>query len=478
MTVRVRFAPSPTGYLHVGGARTALFNWLLARREGGTFILRIEDTDASRSTDAMTRGILDAMTWMGLDWDEGPVHQSRRLDRYREASARLVENGRAYYCFCSPEELAVRREARRAPGTEWKYDRACLALAPEEARQRVDSGEAAAVRFRVPEGSTRFEDAVFGPLEKSNLELEDFVLVRSTGRPTYQLGVVVDDIEMRMTHVVRGADHISNTPKQLLLYDALGAAPPVFAHVPLILGPDRSRLSKRHGATSVLAYRDQGVLPEAFINFLAMLGWSDGTDREIFDRTALINAFSLGGISKSNAVFDPDKLAWFSGQHINRLPVADLLVRLRPVMEGAGVWEDRFSDRDREWIERLVELIRPRFRSLVGLGAEVRVYSGDEVAYEEAAIARFLKDPKLFEYIPKLADMLERLDRFDLESTETAVRSLAGGLGVQAGLLINAARVALTGKAVAPGIFDVMVALGREKTVDRLRVLAGKVPRS
>ena len=467
MSVRVRFAPSPTGYLHVGGARTALFNWLLARKMGGVFILRIEDTDSERSTEEMSRSIVEAMEWMGLDWDEGPFRQSERLERYRSLGRQLVEAGHAYYCFCSPEDLAARREAGKAR-TEWKYDRTCLPLPREDAETRVQAGEAAAIRFRVPEGTRGFEDAVFGTIEKNNAELDDFVLVRANGQPTYQLSVVADDIEMRVSHVVRGADHIANTPKQLLLYQAFRHEPPVFAHVPLILGPDKSRLSKRHGATSVLAYRDQGVLPEAFTNFLVLLGWSDGTDRELFDRNELIDAFSLGAIARSNAVFDADKLSWFSGQHIKSLPIADLVNRLRPAMEAAGAWEDRFAGPDREWLEKLFELIRPRYRSLDTLAAEVGTYSGDGVDCEQAAIDRFLKEPRLADYLPRLAQVLEGLDPFDLDTTEAALRGLAEKLGVKAGLLINAARVVLTGKAVAPGIFEVMVILGRRKTVQRL----------
>lgn len=467
MSVRVRFAPSPTGYLHVGGARTALFNWLLARKMGGTFILRIEDTDSKRSTEELSRNIIEALEWMGLDWDQGPFRQSEGLDRYRALGRQLLESGHAYYCFCSPGDLAASREARKARN-EWKYERTCLSLRPEDAERRVRAGEAAAIRFRVPEGTAGFDDAVFGKIAKHNTELEDFVLVRADGQPTYQLSVVADDIEMGVSHVVRGADHIANTPKQLLLYEAFRHAPPVFAHVPLILGVDKSRLSKRHGAASVLAYRDEGILPEAFINFLALLGWSDGTDRELFDRQELIDAFSLRGIARSNAVFDPNKLSWFSGQHINALPAADLVTRLRPAMEAAHTWEDRFAGRDREWLQQLFELIRPRFRSLDALAVEVGTYSGNHVEFEQAALDKFLVEPRLADYLPQLARTLEAVDPFDLETTEAALRGLAGKLEVKAGLLINAARVVLTGKAVAPGIFDVMVVLGRPKTVQRL----------
>lgn len=476
MTIRVRFAPSPTGHLHVGGARTALFNWLLARRAGGTFVLRIEDTDAERSSEAMTAGILDAMRWMGLDWDEGPFRQSERLERYRALAADLVERGHAYRCFCSPEDMAVPGQGPDAKA-EWRYDRTCLGMDSSHIRRRLDAGDPYAVRFQVPPGVVRFEDAVFGNLEKAGEELEDFVIVRATGQPTYQLGVVADDLDMRISHVVRGADHIANTPKQILLYRALGATPPRFAHVPLILGPDRSRLSKRHGATSVLAYRDEGIPAEAFVNFLALLGWSDGTDREMFAPEDLADVFSLDGVQRSDAVFDPDKLSWFSGQYINALPVEALLVRLKPFMEARGVWEDRFGEGSgREWLTGVVALIRPRYRSLVTLAAEIATYSGDDVDFEDAAIEKFLKDPNLKDYLPRLAERLEMLESYDARTTEDALRALADELGVKAGLLINASRVALTGKAVAPSMFDVMAAVGQTRTVRRLREAVGRVP--
>ena len=469
MSVRVRFAPSPTGHLHVGGARTALFNWLFARKMEGTFILRIEDTDRERSDPAMTEGILAVMSWMGLDWDEGPFYQSERLDRYRDLARTLLDNGHAYHCFCSPDELAARRKEASSSNGVWKYPRTCLSLDEKQVSDRLERGESAAVRFKVPEGTVGFNDLVFGEIKKGLEEIEDFVLLRSDGHPTYHLSVVADDLDMGMTHVLRGADHISNTPKQILLFDALEASRPEFVHVPLILGPDKARLSKRHGATSVLAYRDDGILPEAFDNFLALLGWSDGSDRELFDKDALIEAFSLDGISKADAVFDPEKLGWFNGQYINGLETGALAARLVPVMENAGSWETRFDTTGREWFLSLIELIRPRFRSLNALAAEIGAYSGETVEYDDAALKKFMQDPKLSEYLPELAERLEKTDPFDLEGTETTLRELAGELGVKAGLLINAARVSLTGKAVAPGIFDVMVALGRDKTVGRLR---------
>ena len=428
--VRVRFAPSPTGYLHVGGARTALFDWLFARNNNGTFILRIEDTDTTRSSEDMTRGILDAMTWMGLEWDEGPFYQSKRTELYREAAARLLRDGHAYQ----------------------------------------DEG---AIRFRVPEGKVTYQDAVFGEITVESETIENFVLLRSDNNPTYHLSVVVDDIDMRISHVIRGADHISNTPKQILLYRALGAELPVFAHLPLILGPDKTRLSKRHGATSVMAYKDEGIVPEAFRNFLALLGWSPGNDQEMFDDDALIQAFSLQGISKANAVFNPEKLAWFNAQYLARLPHERLLQYLKPEFTKAGLWHDSFEKGESAWLRALIDLLRPRAKVIQDFPRQARMFIADEVEFDPAAVEKFLKDPKANDYLRSLTACLEGLPEFTLQSTEAAVRGLAEQLGIKAGALISPARVALTGQTASPGIFDVVTLLGREKTVSRLKAITG-----
>src|SRR6185436_1230786 len=340
---RVRFAPSPTGYLHVGGARTALFNWLFARRHGGTFVLRIEDTDLERSSEEMVGGILDGLRWLGLDWDEGPdaggqfgpYFQSERLSRHRDVADRLVAEGHAYGCYCSTERLQAERAAAEARGEAWQYDRRCLSLGVNDIARLDAAGTPRAVRVRVPPGQTTFDDLVHGPITIDHATIEDFVILRSDGQPTYQLSVVCDDIDMAITDVVRGDDHISNTPKQILLYRALGAPVPRFAHVPLILGPDKKRLSKRHGATSVMEYAKQGYLPEAMFNFLALLGWSPGGEQEIFTRDELIARFTLEGISGGNAVFNPEKLDWFNAQHLARLSTDDLIGRIRPELEAA-----------------------------------------------------------------------------------------------------------------------------------------------
>lgn len=479
---RVRFAPSPTGYLHVGGARTALFNWLFARREGGVLILRVEDTDIERNKPELVEGILASMRWLGLDWDEGPVFQSQRLRTYREAAERLVASGHAYYCTCPPEKYAggdhsAEHSDDSAGGTQTvsrKVARCpCRALAG-----RAQPAEPAAIRFLVPEaGVTKFEDAVFGAREVANADLEDFVLLRSprtadqaSALPMYQLGAVVDDIEMRITHVIRGADHLSNTPKQVLIYNALGAPVPIFAHVPLILGPDRTRMSKRHGATSVGSYQEEGFLPEAFRNFLALLGWSSGDDTEFMRTADLIARFSLKGVSRTNAVFDRAKLEWFNTQYLQKLPVEELLAEVERQLKRAGLWREEWtSGEGREWLARTVDLIRPRTRFLPDFTSWARAFFSEDFSYDSAAAEKFWKDARLPDLLAKLADTLEKLPDWNHDACDHALRQLAESASVKAGLLINATRVALTGQAVAPPLFDTMLALGRPAVVARLR---------
>jgi glutamyl-tRNA synthetase len=480
VSVRVRFAPSPTGYLHIGGARTALFNWLYARRHGGTFILRIEDTDAERSSADMTTGILDSLKWLGLDWDEGPLvggpHapylQSERLLTYREAAARLVSEGRAYYCYCRLEDLKAKREAAEAAGGAWMYDRTCLALTADELAARETAGTPRATRFKVPPGETTFEDAVRGRITVAHDHIEDFVILRSDGHPTYQLSVVVDDVDMGVTDVVRGDDHISNTPKQILLYGAFGAPVPRFAHVPLILGPDKKRLSKRHGATSVGEYQAQGYLPEAMVNFLALLGWSPGSgDREVFTRDELVAVFTLEGISGGNAVFSQDKLDWFGQQHIMRLPAREILDRLHGELEAAGLWQEAFTGARRDWIEAVIDLVKPRARRLTDFVPQLRPFLGERVDLDPAAVEKHLSAPGVGDHLGALRDRFAGLEQFDRQALESSLRAVAEERGIKAGVLIHAARVAVTGQAVSPGIFEVLELVGRERVLERL---AGK----
>ncbi len=473
---RVRFAPSPTGYLHVGGARTALFNWLFARHEGGTFVLRIEDTDIERNRPELVEGILSGLRWLGLDWNEGPIFQSQRLDLYREAAERLLASGAAYRCYCAPSQYAG-SEAREEEESEGepaapphKYPGTCRQLTPAERTEKERQGLPSAIRFRVPEGGgTGFEDAIFGPREVENSEIEDFVLLRSSGLPTYQLSVVVDDIAMGITHVVRGADHLSNTPKQVLLYRALAAAPPVFAHVPLILGPDRTRLSKRHGATSVSSYAEEGFLPEAFRNFLALLGWSPGDDTEFLRTEELIRRFSFGGVSRTNAVFDRAKLEWFNTQYLQKLPIEELVPHVEEELKRSGLWQEAWSGRERAWLAAVIDLLRPRTRLLRDFSTWARAFFADDFVYDPAAREKFWKDERLPGLIEKLAARLEAVEPWDHDHCEQALRELAAAEGVKAALLINAARVALVGQAVAPPLFHTMLVLGQARVVRRLR---------
>lgn len=464
---RVRFAPSPTGYLHVGGARTALFNWLFARHFGGTFLLRIEDTDLERSTPEMVEGILEGLNWLGIQWDEGPYYQSQRTHLYRAAVAKLISSGAAYYCFCSKEELERRRALTTREGRTPRYEGTCRRIPPAEALRRKAAEEPAAVRFAVPEaGSTWFEDAVFGKVEFANSELEDFVLARSDSTPTYHLSVVADDIDLGITHIIRGADHISNTPKQVLLYSALGARLPLFAHVPLILGPDKTRLSKRHGATSVSAYREEGIVPDAFRNFLALLGWTppEGT-AEILSDDQLIRLFSLEAVSRSNAVFDRAKLDWFNAEYIRSYSAERLQPLIEEEWKKAGL-ELRPSEPG--WLLRTIDLLKGRARSLKDFAGSFRAFFSHDFEADPAAVEKFLKDKAVRDMLVELAERYSGLEDFSEEETERVLRDFAASRGVKAGALINGARVALTGQGVAPSLFAVMKCLGRRTTVERL----------
>lgn len=475
--VRVRFAPSPTGYLHIGGARTALFNWLFARRHGGVFVLRIEDTDVERSSAEMVEGILDGMRWLGLDWEEGPkvegphapYFQSERLDRYRGMAERLVSEGKAYHCYCTPEELQARRSVAEAAGGAWRYDRACHSLDDETRAAYERDNRPRAIRFLVQPGVAQFDDLVRGAISFDNSNIEDFVILRSDGYPTYHLSVVADDIAMQITHVVRGDDHISNTPKHVLLYEAVGASIPKFAHVPLILGSDKKRLSKRHGATSVMEYARQGYLPEAMLNFLALLGWSPGAgDRELFTANELAEIFDLRGISGGNAVFNPEKLDWFNQQHMLRLPPVELARRVKPYLESAGLWDDDLLDERHAWFFAVLELLKVRAKRLDEYPSLGRFFFTDDLEWDEAAVQKHVAPAAQREHLAAAGDAIEAAPTFDAASLETIVRSVAESRSVKAGTLIHAIRVALTGKTVSPGLFEVMALLGRDRVHRRI----------
>ena len=475
-TPRVRFAPSPTGFLHVGGARTALFNWLYARGEGGTFVLRIEDTDRERSSDEMTEAILEGMRWLGLDWDEGPYHQADGLERHRADVDRILESGHAYRCFCAPDELQARREAaERAGGPgSYRYDRRCASIPPAEAARRAATGEVHTARFRVPEGETEWDDLVHGPTRFRNQEIDDFIVLRSDGTPVYNLAVVSDDAEMHIDHVLRGDDHLSNTPKQIMLYRALGAPVPRFGHLPMILGPDGKRLSKRHGATAVGEYREAGILPQALTNFLALLGWNPGDDREIMLEHELISLFSLERIHKKSAIFDPEKLEWMNGQHIQRMPAPELVELCAPEWIAQGLTAEEDLEERADWFADVVELFKPRARTVGAIAEQARLFLVHEVEYDPAAVAKHWKDPaEVTERLGLVADAFASLEAWEPEEIEKALRATAEGAGVGFGKLVHPLRLALTGSHASPGIDQVVWLLGRDQVLARIDAAAG-----
>lgn len=468
---RLRFAPSPTGSLHVGGARTALFNWLYAKHHGGQFLLRVEDTDRARSTDESTRAIFDGLTWLGLGWDEAVVHQGANLARHQADADRLLASGAVYRCFCTLEELAERRAAAEAAGGAFMYDRRCDRLSGIEVARRVEAGEAHVLRFRVPDGETAWTDLVHGHIGFPNKDIEDFVVLRSDRTPIYNMAVVSDDVAMDITLVMRGDDHIPNTPKQILLYEALGAELPAFAHLPMIHGTDGRKLSKRHGATAVGDYRHLGILPEAMLNFLALLGWSPGGDREVMSVDEMIALFSPDSLLKKAAVFDPQKLEWMNGQHLMRMSLDALAALAAPAIEGAGLAAAaELLGARRAWFDALLEQLRVRSRTVDDIAGQAATYLRDDVAYDEDAVAKhWRKDPTQARALLAAArDALVALHTWDAATLEAALRGAAEAQGVGAGKLFQPLRVALTGSAASPGMFDVLALLGRERSIARI----------
>ena len=454
--VRVRFAPSPTGHLHVGGARTALFNWLFARHHRGVFILRIEDTDRARSTDENLGAILDALRWLELDWDDGPpapgYRQSERLDLYRRAAERLRDAGRAYYCDCPPPQLEAERKAAEARKETFRYSGRCR-------DRRLTAG---ALRLRIPdEGATVVHDLIHGPVEFDHRQLDDWILVRTDGTPTYNFCVVVDDVDMRISHVIRGNDHLSNTPKQVLAYEALGYPVPTFAHVSMILGPDRARLSKRHGATAVLAYREEGILPEAMVNYLVRLGWSHG-DQEIFTRAELIERFDIKDVSSTGAVFDRAKLEWLSQEYIKAAGGARLATLVRPFLAAAGL-----TAPDDARLAAMLETLRERAKTLREMVEVGRFYFERPTRYDDAARARLFTAAGA-ERLAMLIERLSTVEPFAAPALEAIYREQAAGLGLKLVDLAQLTRLAVTGGTASPPLFDVLTLLGRAEVLARL----------
>jgi len=466
---RLRFAPSPTGYLHVGGARTALFNWLYARKFGGEFLLRIEDTDKARSTDESTRAIFEGLEWLGLLWDDTVVYQGANLPRHQADAKKLLDGRAAYRCFCTPAELDARRREAESRKEAFKYDRRCDRLSPEEVERRVAAGEPYVVRFRVPEGTTEWDDMVHERIAFPNKDIEDFVILRSDGTPIYNLAVVSDDIAMGVNVVMRGDDHISNTPKQILLYRALGAPLPTFSHLPMIHGLDGKKLSKRHGATAVGDYQHYGLLPGAMLNFLALLGWSPGGDREIMTLPEMIELFSTDGLQKKAAIFDPKKLEWMNGQHLSMIPLEDLEPRVTPAIVTARLATEEELVERRDWYLRLLDLLRVRSRTIDDIVRQAGPYFLEDIEYDPTAVAKNWKDKGESATLLKVTrDTLAAVSDWTADQLEPALRSLADSRGISAGKVFQPLRVALTGMTVSPGIFEMLVQMGRELSLKRI----------
>ncbi|MEP6620846.1 MAG: glutamate--tRNA ligase [bacterium] len=468
---RLRFAPSPTGYLHVGGARTALFNWLYAKKFGGQFLLRIEDTDKARSTDESTRAIFEGLEWLGLRWDEEVVYQGANAERNRADAYRLLDNNTAYRCFCTQDELAERRKAAEAAGDSFRYDRRCDRLAPDEIQQRVGAGAPFTVRFRVPEGTTSWLDLVHENITFPNKDIEDFIVLRTDGTPIYNMAVVSDDIAMAITLVMRGDDHISNTPKQIMLYEALGAGLPQFAHLPMIHGLDGKKLSKRHGATAVGDYQHLGILPSAMLNFLALLGWSPGNDIEVMTLEQMIELFDPAGLQKKAAIFDTKKLEWMNGQHLALVSSEDLAARVVPALVAEGLTTAEAMERNSDWLVSLLDLLKVRARTIDDIVVQSRPYLLDELEYDADAVAKQWKDrPATIAILRDVHDSLSALPAWDPVLMEGALREVAerAGFGDKAGKIFQPLRVALTGLSISPGIFDVLALLGRARSLARI----------
>lgn len=475
--IRVRFAPSPTGYLHIGGARTALFNWLFAKSQGGKLILRIEDTDIERLKEDSVSQILTSLKWLGLSWDEGPevggdygpYYQSERLDIYRKICQELVDSGKAYYCFCSAEDLEKQREKQRALKQPFHYARTCRDIPPEEAKKRVEAGEKYSVRIKLPaSGPITVHDMIHGDVTFDFNQFDDFVIMKTNGIPTYNFAVVVDDHMMHITHVLRAEEHLSNTPKQIVLYEALGYEVPQFGHMPMILAPDRSKLSKRHGATSVEEFRDKGYVHQAIINYLTLLGWAPGNDQEIFTLEDTVKAFDFSKMSKKAAVYDVKKLTWLNGQYLSSLPLREIADASVPFFKKAGLIDDNYLPAHQEYFDHLVDVVRVRVKTLEEVADASAYFFKDVESYDEKGAAKFFK-PEAAELLQKCYDALVALEVFDLKTTEDAYNKLAEDLGLSLGKVIHPTRLALTGRTFSPGMFDVMVLLGKEKTLARLQ---------
>jgi len=482
--IRVRFAPSPTGYLHIGGARTAVYNWLFAKKHNGKFILRIEDTDTERSTDTSTEGILDGLKWLGILWDEGPNFQSQNLEKHKDIARKLLASGSAYKCFCTKEELDARREKAKEEKRAYKYEKTCVNLTKDEIKEKESKGMPFVVRFKVPEGegSVIFQDVVYGINEKKYEDIEDFVILRSDGSPLYLLSNAVDDINDRITHVIRGQDGLANTPRQILIYEALGITPPVFAHMPLTLDTKKEKISKRkHGeVVAVQFYREKGFIPWALVNFLVLLGWHTSDDREIFTREELIEAFSFEGVSRSNSIFnykpgdpkfftDPKALS-INAHYLRSMPVDELLIYLKPLFINSGLWQNSYESEQREWFNKTIDLIRSRYHILNDFVKLGRAYFSDDFSVEDGALKKnILKHPHLKDIFPLLAERLGECSIWEISEIEAIIRKFIEEKGENPGTVINGIRTVVSGQSVGPGLFELLEMMGNKRVIERLK---------
>jgi len=465
--VRVRFAPSPTGNLHIGGARTALFNWLFARHNNGKMILRVDDTDLERSTGDSMKAIIDGLKWLGIDWDEGPIYQSKRLDLYKNYADKLVKEDKAYYCFCTKEELDEMRKEAQKTGKPPMYSGKCRNLPADEVKKYMDEGKKYVVRLKVPkEGKTTVHDIIRGDVEFDNSTFDDFIIMKSDNMPTYNFATVIDDYDLKISHIIRGEEHLSNTPKQILIYDALGFEKPSFAHVSMILAPDRSKLSKRHGATSVQEFRDLGYLPEAIINYITLLGWIPSDGEEVFSTEKSISEFTLDRVSKNPAIYDTKKLTWLNGIYIRDCDIDRLTKEVIPFLINKGLIGDNY---DYDYIKKVVSAVREREKTLNEIAEAMSYYFNDEFDYDEKGVKKYFEKDGVDNILKEAIEVLDKVDDFNLVETEKAYRDLIEKLDIKSGDLFHPTRLAISGRTFGPGLFDIMELLGKEKTIERIK---------
>jgi glutamyl-tRNA synthetase len=475
--IRVRFAPSPTGSLHLGGARTSIYNWLFAKSNNGKFLLRIEDTDIKRSQESVVDQIYSSLKWLGLRWDEKPVFQSRRLDIYRKRAYELINKGKAYRCFCTTEELETERKlAREKRIKSYKYSGKCRYLSKEAIQENLSNNKPYTIRFKLEQGNVEWKDLVYGKISVNNDELDDFIILRSNGLPTYQLAVVVDDIDMKITHVIRGEDHIPNTPKQINLFRAFNKEIPEFAHLPLLLGLDGKRLSKRHGATGIDEYREQGYLPEAVFNYLSLLGWAPKDGQEVIDTEFIIKQFSISDITKKPAIFDPKKLEWLSGQHLSRKSTEEIFKPVTKFLEEYDLISEKDKKMKYNYIIQVIDILKARVKTYKQFAEWGKYFFGDPSEYDQKTANKHWQSPEVNSWMKKLYENLSDLELFDKDIVEIVLRKTADSIGIKAAQMIHPLRLAITGFGIGPGVFDIVQILGKETVLRRIKNALEKLP--